>query len=77
MFALVYGRGIIKYHHYMGALAKKHVKNLLRNAFCQYLKTQNSALARETMDNVGCQLFKTPTRLTDLNPIENIFSSIK
>ena len=38
--------------------------------------SQNSALAREAMEAVGCRLFKIPARSPDLNPIENAFNNI-
>jgi len=39
--------------------------------------SQNSALAREAMDVVGCRLFKILARSHDLNPIENAFHNIR
>ena len=39
--------------------------------------SQNSALAKEAMDVVGCRLFKIPPRSPDLNPIENTFNNIR
>ena len=35
--------------------------------------SQNSAAARQAMDNVGARLFDIPARSPDLNPIDNLF----
>ena len=39
--------------------------------------SQNSALARQAMDAVGCRLFSIPPRSPDINPIENCFNNIR
>ena len=38
---------------------------------------QNSVVAQEAMEDIGCQSFWIPARSPDLNPIENIFHLIR
>lgn len=39
--------------------------------------SQNSALTKEAMDTVGCQLLKISPRSTDLNPVGNVLNNIR
>ena len=38
--------------------------------------SQNSAVARRALDEIGAMTFAIPTRIPDLNPIENFFHLI-
>lgn len=38
--------------------------------------SQNSKIACEEIDSVGCSIFKLSPRSTEVNPIENIFHFI-
>ena len=39
--------------------------------------SQNSARAREAIENFGAEVVKIPARSPDLNPIENFFHNVK
>ena len=39
--------------------------------------SQNSAKAREAIENIGAEVVKIPARSPDLNPIENFFHNVK
>ena len=39
--------------------------------------SQNSAIARDALFEIGAQKFTIPARSPDLNPIENIFNIVK
>ena len=93
MCAISYGRGFTKCHRYTGSIngetcsefIYEHFPSMFENSPNQSGKlflqdgdpSQNSALAREAMEAVGCRLFKIPPRSPDLNPIENAFNNIR
>ena len=92
MVAIAYGRGVTKCHQYIGNINAETCATFIREHFpCMFEQShnpigklflqdgdpsQNSAMAREAMDSVGCRVFKIPARSPDLNPIENIFHLI-
>ena len=39
--------------------------------------SQNSAKAKEALNNIGAEVVKSPARSPDLNPIENFFHNVK
>ena len=91
--AIAYGRGFIKCHHYTGSIDGEKCKIFIEEHFPSMLKispnpkgklflqdgdpSQNSALASETMDTVGCRLFKIHPTSPDLNPIANVLHNIR
>ena len=93
MCAISYQRGFIECYHYEEALNGEFCKSYIENGFPKMFAespnprgklflqdgdpSQNSALAKEAMDVVGCRLFKIPPRSPDLNPIENTFNNIR
>lgn len=38
---------------------------------------QNSKVARQAWEKLGCEMFGIPARSPDLNPIENIFHTVR
>lgn len=93
MCAISHKRGFIEAHHYTetldGEMCKAYIEEHFPAMFVNstnpkgklFLQdgdpSQNSKLAREAMDTVGCRLFKIPARSPDLNPIENTFNNIR
>ena len=92
MAAIAYGKGVIKCHQYEGHVNAQMFADFIEEHFPEMFEnsanpkgklflqdgdpSQNSALAREAMDLVGCRVFSIPPRSPDLNPIENIFRLI-
>ena len=92
MVAISYNRGIIKCSQYTGNVNSEFCASFIQEHFPDMFEnsanvkgklflqdgdpSQNSKLARDAMDLVGCKLFKIPPRSPDLNPIENIFHLI-
>lgn len=93
MCAISFGRGFTKCHQYTGCVNGETCREFIHEHFPSMFDdspnprgklflqdgdpSQNSALAREAMDAVGCRLFKIPARSPDLNPIENAFNNIR
>ena len=93
MCSISYGRGFTKCHRYTGSINGETCREFILEHFPSMFEdspnsrgklflqdgdpSQNSALAREAMDAVGCRLFKIPARSPDLNPIENAFNNIR
>lgn len=93
MCAISYGNGFIKCHRYAGRVNGERCRQFILENFPSMFEnspnpvgklflqdgdpSQNSALAKEAMDIVGCRLFKIPPRSPDLNPIENAFNNIR
>ena len=92
MVAIAYQKGVIKCHQYEGAINAETCKSFIDENFPDMFEksgntkgklflqdgdpSQNSKLAKDAMDSIGCRLFKIPPRSPDLNPIENIFHLI-
>lgn len=93
MCAIAYGHGFIKCQQIVGKVDGEQCREFVKDHFPSMFENssnprgklflqdgdpaQNSALAREAMESVGCRLFKIPARSPDLNPIENSFHSIR
>ena len=93
MVAIAYGKGVIECHRYEGQLNGELFSQYIKDNFskifqrgnnrkgCLFLQdgdpSQNSALSKEAMDSVNCRLFNIPARSPDLNPIENLFNSVR
>ena len=93
MCAIAYGHGFIEAYQYQnkvdGEMCKQFIQDRFPDMFANspnphgklFLQdgdpSQNSALARQAMDAVGCRLFSIPPRSPDLNPIENCFNNIR
>lgn len=76
MVAIAYGRGVM-----CAIFIKEHFPEMFEHSKSNVLlqdgdPSQNSAMAREAMESIGCKLFKIPARSPDLNPIVNIFHLI-
>ena len=92
MVAIAYGRGVIKCERYSGSVNGELCADFVRRNFPGMFTasnntkgrlflqdgdpSQNSALAKDAMEDVGCRLFRIPPRSPDLNPIENVFHLI-
>ena len=92
MVAIAHGRGVIGCHHYTGpmdglAFAEmidetfplwhaSTVDTTQRNFLQDGDPAQNSAVARDSWEQLQFELFSIPPRSPDLNPIENIFHLI-
>ena len=91
MVAIAHNKGVIKCYHYdsingevFASFIKEHFPAMFQNSSNPKGKlflqdgdpSQNSKLAMDAMDAVGCRLFKIPPRSADLNPIENTFHLI-
>ena len=90
MVAIAYNRGLIKCHHYEGAINAEMCKSFTEEYFSDMFEksanpkgklflqdgdpSQNSKLSKDAMDELG--LFKIPLQSPDLNPIENVFHLI-
>ena len=93
MCAISYNRGFIGCHQYRGPVNGDTCRDFIETRFPEMFEassnskgklflqdgcpSQNSAVAKEAMDSVGCRLFKIPARSPDLNPIENVFHNIR
>ena len=93
MCAIAYGHGFIEAYQYQnkvdGEMCKQFIQDRFHDMFANspnprgklFLQdgdpSQNSALARQAMDAVGCRLFSIPPRSPDINPIENCFNNIR
>ena len=93
MCAISHQRGFIECYHYTDKLNGELCKDYIEERFPEMFEnspnprgklflqdgdpSQNSALAREAMETIGCRLFKIPARSPDLNPIENTFHNIR
>lgn len=86
MVAISYGKGVIRceqYHKMNGEYFKSFIDDNFKDMFQRAQKdmlfiqdgdpSQNSKLARDAMESVGCTLLKIPPRRPDINPIENFF----
>ena len=91
MVAISHKSGVIKCHQYdsinaevCASFIKEHFPDMFKVSSNRKGKlflqdgdpSQNSRLAIDAMDTVGCRLFKIPPRSPDLNPIENVFHLI-
>lgn len=92
MVAIAHGKGVIKCYQYRGSVNSETCKSFIDDHFPDMFKnsanpkgklflqdgdpSQNSKIACDAMEAVGCRLFKIPARSPDLNPIENIFHLI-
>ena len=93
MVGIAYGKGVIECHRYEGQLNgevfSQYVKDHFPRIFekgnnrkgCLFLQdgdpSQKCALSKEAMNVVSCRLFQIPARSPDLNPIENVFNSVR
>ena len=93
MCAISYGRGFTKCYHYTDKVNGETCRQFILDHFPDMFEdslnprgklflqdgdpSQNSALAKEAMETVGCRLFQIPARSPDLNPIENAFNNIR
>lgn len=91
--AIAHGKGVIGCHRYEGqingAMFAKYVTENFEGLFGKsanvkgrlFLQdgdpSQNSAVAEAAWKSVGCRVFHIPPRSPDLNPIENVFHSVK
>ena len=91
MVAIAYNRGVIKCHHYEGAINSEMCKSFVEELFSDMFEksanpkgklflqdgdpSQNSKLSKDAMDEVGCRLFKIPPRSPDLNSHRKCISS--
>ena len=89
MVATAHNKGVIKCHQYFGTINSETCKSFIDEQFSDIFKnsanpkgklflqdgdpSQNSRIACETMNSVGCRLFKIPPRSPDVDPIENMF----
>ena len=92
MVSIAYGKGVIGVHQYFGNINGEKFASIVREHFPQLLKagcnpsggyfiqdndpSQNSAKARDALQEVKAHQFKIPARSPDLNPIENMFHLI-
>lgn len=90
--SIAYGKGVIACDKYTGRLNgelfAKYVRERFPNIFQlsanprvkRFLQdgdpSQNSALAKTALSEVGALLFKIPPRSPDINPIENLFNVV-
>ena len=91
--AIAYGKGVIVAEQYFGRIDAKKFSAFVKEHFASMFKkspnpkgklflqdgdpSQNSAKARTAWDAVGARKFSIPPRSPDLNPIENVFKSVK
>ena len=92
MVAIAHNKGVIKCHQFTGPINSETCKSFIDDHFSDMFAnsakpkgklflqdgdpSQNSKIACDAMDSVGCKLFKIPPRSPDLNPIENIIHLI-
>lgn len=92
MVAIAHGKGVIYCHQYHGKIDGEKFAEFVRRHFPALFRmgnnvtgklflqdgdpSQNSAVAKEAMEEVPCRLFKIPPRSPDLNPIENVFNLV-
>ena len=92
MVAIAYGKGVIGCHQYQGNIDGEKFAQMIKDNFPELFAksanpirklflqdgdpSQNSKLARDTMESLGYSLFSIPARSPDLNPIENTFHLI-
>ena len=91
MVAIAYNKGVVMCEQYEGSISGSKFAKLCDNHFPQafmlsanphyklFLQdgdpSQNSAKAMQVFENMGAEVFSTPLRSPDLNPIENFFHS--
>ena len=84
----MHNKSVTKCHQYFGPINSgtfklfidEHFSNMVKNSANPERKLfiqdsdpyQNSKIACEAMDSVGCRLFKIPPRSPDVIPIENV-----
>ena len=92
MVAIAFGKGVIGCHQYVGPIDAEKFTQFIKDHFPELFEnsanprgklflqdgdpSQNSKLARETWERLGCRMFTIPPRSPDLNPIENTFHLI-
>jgi len=92
MVAISYTRGVVLCEQYFGRINGEKFCRLVDRCFPQafhlsinpydklFLQdgdpSQNSALAMETFEDLGANVFSIPARSPDLNPIENFFHMV-
>ena len=92
MVVIAHSKGVIKCHQYFGPINSETCKSFIGEQFSNMFKnstnpkgklllqdgdpSQNSKIACEAMDSVGCMLFKIPLCSPDLNTTENMFHLI-
>ena len=92
MVVIAHSKGVIKCHQHFGPINSETCKSFIGEQFSDMFKnstnpkgklflqdgdpSQNSKIACEAMDSVGCRLFKIPPCSPDLKTIENMFHLI-
>ena len=88
-----YTRGVVLWEEYFEQINDPLFANVARKTFPDALPqsvnpknklilqdgdpSQNSKVAQNTFDEIGCKIFPIPARSADLNPIENMFNIVR